>query len=78
VFATGTKLDAADAVGLDGVRMARGLTGKRLVAIGGITRANARSVVEAGADGVAVISALVAKGERTRAIVEELLGILEG
>jgi thiamine monophosphate synthase len=35
-------------------------------------------VVEAGADGVAVISALVAKGERTRAIVEELLGILEG
>ena len=42
-------------VGLEGVRRARALTKKPLVAIGGITLANARSVIEAGADSVAVI-----------------------
>ena len=41
------------------VRRARELTRKPLVAIGGITRANARSVIEAGADAVAVISDLI-------------------
>jgi len=73
VFATGTKADAAPVVGLDGVRRARALTGKPLVAIGGITRANARSVIDAGADSVAVISGLLAKGERPGRIAEEFL-----
>jgi thiamine-phosphate pyrophosphorylase len=45
-------------VGLEGVRRARELTRKPLVGIGGITRANARAVVEAGVDAVAVISDL--------------------
>ena len=62
VFATGTKLDADPVIGLDGVRRARALTTKPLVAIGGITRANARSVIEAGADSVAVISGLFVAG----------------
>ena len=67
VFATGTKLDAEPVVGLEGVRRARALTTKPLVAIGGITRANARSVIEAGADSVAVISgAACGGGERWR------------
>ena len=47
-------------IGLEGVRQARALTTKPLVAIGGITRANCRSVIEAGADSVAVISDLCA------------------
>ena len=76
VFATGTKLDAAPVVGLEGVRRARALTGKPLVAIGGITRGNARSVIEAGADSVAVISGLMAKGERPGRIAEEFLELL--
>jgi thiamine-phosphate pyrophosphorylase len=76
VFATGTKADAAPVVGLDGVRRARALTGKPLVAIGGITRANARSVIEAGADSVAVISGLMAKDERPGRIAEEFLELL--
>jgi thiamine-phosphate pyrophosphorylase len=63
IFRTGTKADAAPVVGLEGVRMARGLTRKPLVAIGGITLENARSVVDAGADAVAVISALVGGGQ---------------
>ena len=58
VFATSSKEDPDPVVGLDGVRQARVLTSKPLVAIGGITRENARSVIEAGADAVAVISDL--------------------
>ena len=59
VFATTSKARPDPVVGLEGVRRARGLTHKPLVAIGGITRANARSVIEAGADAVAVISDLL-------------------
>jgi thiamine-phosphate pyrophosphorylase len=63
VFATGTKADAEAVVGLDGVRRARNLTTKPLVAIGGITRQNFRSVLAEGADSVAVVSGLFADSE---------------
>ena len=76
VFATGTKADAEAVVGLEGVRRARALTTKPLVAIGGIARANARSVVEAGADSVAVISALFAPGESVEQVARDFLEIL--
>jgi thiamine-phosphate pyrophosphorylase len=59
VFATSSKTNPDPVVGLDGVRRARELTRKPLVAIGGITRNNALSVIEAGADSVAVISDLL-------------------
>jgi thiamine-phosphate pyrophosphorylase len=59
VFATTSKDRPDPVVGLEGVRRARSLTRKPLVAIGGITRANAVSVIEAGADSVAVISDLL-------------------
>ncbi|MGA2390929.1 MAG: thiamine phosphate synthase [Candidatus Sulfotelmatobacter sp.] len=59
VFATSSKNNPDPVVGLEGVRRARQLTRKPLVAIGGITRANAASVIEAGADSVAVISDLL-------------------
>jgi thiamine-phosphate pyrophosphorylase len=58
VFATASKQNPDPVVGLEGVRRARQLTRKPLVAIGGITRSNARSVIDAGADSVAVISDL--------------------
>jgi len=58
VFSTVSKVNPDPVVGLEGVRRARELTRKPLVAIGGITRSNARSVMEAGADSVAVISDL--------------------
>ena len=76
VFATGTKADADSVVGLEGVRRARALTTKPLVAIGGITRANARSVVEAGADSVAVISGLFGAGESVEKVARDFLEIL--
>jgi thiamine-phosphate pyrophosphorylase len=59
VFSTSSKDKPDPVVGLEGVRQARLLTHKPLVAIGGITRANAASVIEAGADSVAVISDLL-------------------
>jgi thiamine-phosphate pyrophosphorylase len=59
VFATSSKDRPDPVIGLEGVRQARALTRKPLVAIGGITRANAASVIEAGADSVAVISDLL-------------------
>ena len=59
VFATSSKENPDPVVGLEGVRQARAFTRKPLVAIGGITRANAASVIEAGADSVAVISDLL-------------------
>jgi thiamine-phosphate pyrophosphorylase len=60
VFATSSKLNPDPVVGLEGVRLARRLTKKPLVAIGGITLENCVSVIEAGADSVAVISSLFA------------------
>jgi thiamine-phosphate pyrophosphorylase len=59
VFSTSSKEKPDPVVGLEGVRRARRLTEKPLVAIGGITRGNAASVIEAGADSVAVISDLL-------------------
>lgn len=73
VFATGSKANPDPVVGLDGVRAARALTRKPLVAIGGITRPNARSVIEAGADAVAVISDLLLDPRRA---VEEFVAAL--
>lgn len=76
VFATGTKLDTEPVVGLEGIRRARDLTRKPLVAIGGITRANARSVIDAGADSVAVISALLAPRESAEKVARDFLELL--
>ena len=49
---------ARHAIGLDGIRRARDLTDVPLVAIGGINETNVASVMKAGADCVAVISAV--------------------
>jgi thiamine-phosphate pyrophosphorylase len=76
VFATGTKADAERVVGLEGVRRARALTAKPLVAIGGITLANARSVIDAGADSIAVISGLFAGGQTVEQVARDFLQLL--
>jgi thiamine-phosphate pyrophosphorylase len=73
VFPTSRKEKPDPVVGLEGVRRARQLTRKPLVAIGGITRANAASVIEAGADSVAVISDLLREPRKS---AEEFFRIL--
>jgi len=65
VFATVSKKKPDPVVGLEGVRKARSLTGKPLVAIGGITRMNCRAVLDAGADAVAVISDLLREPQKS-------------
>jgi thiamine-phosphate pyrophosphorylase len=73
VFATASKANPDPVVGLEGLRRARELTCKPLVAIGGITRSNARSVIDAGADSVAVISDLLRDPRKS---AEEFLKVL--
>jgi len=74
VFATASKLNPDPVIGLAGVRQARHLTRKPLVAIGGITRENCCAAIEAGADSVAVISDLIRDPGKS---AEEFLRILE-
>jgi len=74
VFATGSKANPDPVVGLEGVRQARQVTKKPLVAIGGITRQNCSQVKAAGADAVAVISDLL---ESPAKAVADFLRILE-
>jgi thiamine-phosphate pyrophosphorylase len=70
VFPTRTKANPDPVVGLDLVRRARAATSLPLVAIGGVTRANARAVVKAGADGLAVIADLLEADDLRRAAAE--------
>jgi thiamine-phosphate pyrophosphorylase len=77
IFGTTTKATGYDARGLDLVAAAAG-RGKPIVAIGGITLANAASVMSAGASAVAVITDLLPSGDyedivrRVRAFVSAL------
>ena len=73
IFATQSKQHPDHIVGLDGLRKVRAGTRKPLVAIGGITLANCRSVIDAGADSVAVISGLLASPANS---VEDFIRIL--
>ena len=76
VWATSTKADAVPR-GLDGLRAVVDATPLPVVGIGGITPRNAHEVLEAGAAGIAVVSAvggvldMVEAVRRLRAIVED-------
>ena len=61
IFATSSKDDAGSAVGLETLKKIRSAVKIPIVAIGGITKANTPSIIMAGADGVAVISAVVSQ-----------------
>ena len=77
IFSTSSKQNPDAVVGLAGLREARKATRKPLVAIGGITLENARSVIEAGADSVAVIRDLIG-AQDVRARAEEFLKKIAG
>ena len=81
VFSTVSKDNTTDPIGLAGLtRLAAILRRRRpgipIVAIAGITAANAADIVAAGADGVAVISAL-AKAKDPKAAAQELRAIVD-
>jgi len=78
IFTTSTKTNASPTLGLEGLRAVRAAVGNaQLVAIGGISHSNAREVIEAGADSVAVISALLSPSaqisEATRTLIQSLV-----
>ncbi|HZM86343.1 MAG TPA: thiamine phosphate synthase [Blastocatellia bacterium] len=76
IYQTSTKERADPVVGLEVITAIKTRVSKPLVAIGGITFQSASSVIDAGADSVAVISDLLSTGdisERMRQFVE-LLG----
>ena len=77
IFGTSSKENPDPPVGLVGLAQVRQAMGKiPIVAIGGINRENARQVIEAGADAVAVISALLVPSAeivtRTRQLLSRL------
>ncbi len=75
VFGTATKENPDPTVGLAELRRLRPLSPCPLVGIGGITRANARQVLEAGADSVAVIGDLFPDDGNLRVRAEEWIRI---
>jgi thiamine-phosphate pyrophosphorylase len=60
IYATPTKTDTASPLGLEGLQEIRKAVRLPLVGIGGLSRDNAAAVIRSGADGVAVVSAIVA------------------
>ena len=75
IFTPASKHDHDPIVGLDGLRLIRTLTTLPVFAIGGIQLDQARSVVETGANGIAVISAVLNAPDITKA-VRDLIGEL--
>jgi thiamine-phosphate pyrophosphorylase len=77
VFSTPTKTDTAAPLGVEGVQAIRATVRVPVVTIGGVNATNAADVIRAGADGVCVVSAIVAAPD-PRAAACELRGIVEG
>ena len=75
--ARGTKPDTCEPLGVDCIARIRRHCRLPIVAIGGINAENARKVREAGADGAAVISAIVSADDISQA-TRKLKRILEG
>ena len=78
IFTTSSKPNPSPTLGLEGLRAVRkAVRDAQLVAIGGISHSNAREVIEAGADSVAVISALLSSpdqiSEATRILIQSLV-----
>ena len=76
IFATGSKSDAGSACGLEMLKAVKKAVSVPVVAIGGIGPGNARDVLEAGADGLAVISAVVSQSD-VKAAARKLKAIIE-
>lgn len=77
VYTTTTKLDAAPVIGLDQFAVLMGAKRLPAVAIGGIKAGTIAPLIKAGADGVAVVSAICGQTDIplvTRALADEIAG----
>lgn len=70
VFSTRTKTDTVTEWGLEGISAIRRLTTKPLVAIGNMHPGNAKAVIKAGADCIAVVSAICSASDPLKAAFE--------
>lgn len=77
VYRTGTKVDAGSPIGVEGLRgVVEGIGGRRVVAIGGIGQDGVGEIAKCGVGGVAVISAIMGKGDpekEARVLKQEFL-----
>ena len=78
VFDTPTKTDTPNATGLEGLRSIRQSVTLPLVGIGGIKASNAARILEHGADGIAVVSAIIAAPEPLAAAQELRVAVSTG
>lgn len=76
VYGTPTKSDTAEPFGLEGLRRAVEMSVHPTVAIGGMNAQTIGEVIAAGADGVAVVSA-ICSAPSPRKATEELLGVIK-
>jgi len=76
VFSTNTKLDINTPLELSGVKEIASFTKHKTVAIGGINIENAKSIISSGADGVAIVSAIVSHDNPQQA-ASELKAIID-
>ncbi|MDD5474988.1 MAG: thiamine phosphate synthase [Syntrophales bacterium] len=77
VFATPTKTDTGKPWGLEGLRAIKSFSRHPIVAIGGINESNARKVLEAGADSLAVVS-WICSADNPEMAARQLKNIIEG
>ncbi|QGP91416.1 Thiamine-phosphate synthase [Neomoorella glycerini] len=75
IYATKSKEDAGEPIGLAGLKAIRAAVTIPLVAIGGINSSNAADVIAAGADGVAVVSAVIGAPDIAAAARELLAAV---
>ena len=76
VYGTPTKTDTAEPFGLEGLRKAVELSVHPTVAIGGMNARTISDVIAAGADGVAVVSA-ICSADSPRLVANELMNIIK-
>ena len=78
IYTTPTKPELETGLGLTGLREIRGRTALPLIAIGGMNLQTAADVITAGADGVAVVSAIVAADDAEDATRKILTQVQNG
>ena len=76
VFSTQTKTDTNTPLGLEGIKEIASFTHHKTVAIGGINDRNAGQIMQHGADGIAVVSAIVSHDNPQQA-AKTLSGIVD-
>ncbi|MFI3330518.1 MAG: thiamine phosphate synthase [Rikenellaceae bacterium] len=77
LFATPTKTDTSEPFGLEGCRTACEISRHKTVVIGGLNKSNVKDAISSGADGVAVVSAIVSADNPCNA-AQELISLIKG